>query len=197
MSYVFVGGSRRIVQLAQPITHRLDNIINSNFTVLVGDASGVDLQVQKYLFSKNYKNVIVFCTGNVCRNNVGKWKTRNVVTEMRSKGFHFYAVKDLQMAKEATYGFMIWDAKSKGTLNNMLNLLHRKKKILVYFAPTQSFQTVRTTDDLRTLLALCDQQDVEIFEKELTLQQFFKTVQAQLDFNTLENRDDSEKVVMV
>ena len=119
MTNIFIGGSRKIARLAQPVLQRLDNIINNKFTVLVGDASGVDLQIQKYLFAQNYTNVIVFCTGNRCRNNVGQWETRNVETDKRSQGFSFYALKDLQMAKEATYGFMIWDAKSKGTLNNL------------------------------------------------------------------------------
>ncbi len=195
MSNIFIGGSRRITQLAQPVLQRLDNIVSSQFTVLLGDANGVDLHVQKYLFSKNYRNVIVFCTGNACRNNIGHWETRNVATEMRSKGFSFYTVKDLQMAKEATYGFMIWDAKSKGTLNNMLNLLRLEKKILVYFAPTQSFQTVRTVDDLRALLAICAQQDVAMFEKEHSVQQFFTEIHAQLPFNLFDPNVDPEKVV--
>lgn len=195
MTNIFIGGSRKIIQLAQPVTQRLDNIINNNFTVLVGDASGVDLLVQKYLFAQSYNNVIVFCTGNRCRNNIGQWETRNVAADKRSKGFSFYVVKDLQMAKEATYGFMIWDAKSKGTLNNVLNLLRLEKKILVYSAPTQSFQTVRTADDLHALLALCDQRDVAMFEKELSLQQFFTTMRSQLSFNLVESDVNPEKVV--
>lgn len=197
MTNIFIGGSRKIVRLAQPIQQRIDNIISNNFTVLVGDASGVDLQIQKYLFAQNYTNVIVFCTGNRCRNNVGQWETRNVATDKRSKGFSFYVVKDLQMAKEATYGFMIWDAKSKGTLNNVLNLLRLEKKTLVYFAPTQSFQTVRAADDLRALLELCDQQDVAKFEKELSLQQFFAADRTQLSFDQLEPNVDLEKVVAI
>ena len=139
--------------------------------------------------------MIVFCTGNRCRNNIGQWETRNVAADKRSKGFSFYVVKDLQMAKEATYGFMIWDAKSKGTLNNVLNLLRLEKKILVYSAPTQSFQTVRTADDLHALLALCDQRDVAMFEKELSLQQFFTTMRSQLSFNLVESDVNPEKVV--
>lgn len=139
----------------------------------------------------------MFCTGNRCRNNVGQWETRNVAVDKHRKGFSFYVVKDLQMAEEATYGFMIWDAKSKGTLNNVLNLLRLEKKILVYFAPTQSFQTVRTVDDLRALLAMCDQQDVAMFEKELSLQQFFSAIHPQLSFNLPEPNVDPENVVAV
>jgi|688.fasta_scaffold381117_2 hypothetical protein len=195
MTNIFIGGSRKIARLTQPVQQRLDNIINNNFIVLVGDASGVDLQIQKYLFAQNYTNVIVFCTGDRCRNNVGQWETRTVETDKRSKGFSFYALKDLQMAKEATYGFMIWDAKSKGTLNNVLNLLRLEKKILVYLAPTQSFQTVRTADDLHNLLAMCERQDVVGFEQELSLQQFFTAMRPQLAFNLVESDVAPEKVV--
>lgn len=197
MTNIFIGGSRKIARLAQPVLPRLDNIITNKFTVLVGDANGVDLQVQKYLFSQSYSNVIVFCTGNTCRNNVGQWEIRKIAAEKNSKGFDFYAIKDLQMAKEATYGFMIWYAKSKGTLNNVLNLLRLEKKALVYFAPTQSFQTVRTADDLRTLLALCERQDVAGFEQDLSLQQFFNTQHPQLTFTLLEPGVDSKKVVAI
>jgi len=101
------------------------------------------------------------------------------------------------MAKEATYGFMIWDAKSKGTLNNVLNLLRTEKKIVVYVVPTHAFQTVRTVDDLRTLLAVCTSQDLAVFEKELALSQFFQAVQAQLSFSLAENRVTGDEKVAV
>lgn len=169
MTKVFIGGSRKISRLSQAVTNRIDNILVNNFTVLVGDADGVDVLVQKYLFAKNYSQVIVFCTGNFCRNNIGHWETRNVPTVVRSKGFQFYTIKDLAMAKEATHGFMIWDGKSKGTLNNILNLLQMDKKTLVFFAPTQAFYSVRIVDELLSLLDQCDHHDVEIFEKELAL----------------------------
>lgn len=174
MTNIFIGGSRKIRHLTQPVLQRLDNIITNQFTVLVGDASGVDVQVQTYLVAHNYRNVTVFCTGHSCRNNIGQWETRNVAVEKGSKGFDFYAVKDLAMAKEANYGLMIWDAKSKGTLNNILNLLRLDKKTVVYFAPTHSFQTVRTADDLQNLLTLCERQDVAGFAQDLPLQLFFK-----------------------
>lgn len=169
MIKVFIGGSRRISHLPQAVTIRLDTIISSDFTVLVGDADGVDLLIQKYLFAKNYSNVLVFCTGATCRNNAGKWEIRNVPATLPNKGFQFYAIKDLAMAGEADYGFMIWDGKSKGTLNNVLNLLQANKKTLLYFAPTQSYFSIRTIDDLSQLLNHCTRQNIEIFEQELPL----------------------------
>jgi hypothetical protein len=39
--------------------------------------------------------------------------------------------KDLHMAREADYGFMIWDGQSSGTLSNILELLEMGNKVLV------------------------------------------------------------------
>ncbi|MCI0390539.1 MAG: hypothetical protein MOB07_17480 [Acidobacteria bacterium] len=153
MINVFIGGSRKITKLPLSVAARIDNIIERNFTVIVGDAYGVDRCVQQYLAEKQYQNVEVFHTGDVCRNNVGKWKTKAVSADAHEKGFDFYTLKDLQMAREADYGLMIWDAKSKGTLNNIVNLLARSKKVLVFFSPDKSFHTIRTDKDLSTLLA--------------------------------------------
>src|SRR5436853_2447517 len=145
MTKIFIGGSRKITRLHQLVIDRIENITNKNLTILIGDANGVDKYVQKYLSDKNYRNVVVFCSGKFCRNNIGNWETRNIDVNDGEKGFNFYAVKDHQMAKEASYGFMIWDAKSRGTLNNVISLLKEKKKVLIYFAPEKLFYTLRST----------------------------------------------------
>jgi len=182
MTKVFIGGSRRMTKLAPSILGRIDNIINSNFTVLIGDANGTDKGIQEYLANKHYENVVVFCTGDVCRNNIGNWETRNVVADSGKKGFDFYAVKDQQMAKEASYGFMIWDAKSKGTLNNIINLLKGKKQVLVYFSPDKSFYALRNAHELSDLLAKCDKEALEEFDKKLAIAEFLDKEQSELEF---------------
>lgn len=169
MVKVFIGGSRVITNLPSSIAARIDNIIDSNFTVLVGDASGADKCVQKYLAERKYENVLVFCAGNRCRNNVGNWKTKTVSADANEKGFDFYALKDLQMAREANYGLMIWDAKSRGTLNNILNLLDENRNVLVFFSPDQSFHTIRNAQDLSALLVICGKQALAIFEEKLDM----------------------------
>jgi len=78
MTKVFIGGSRRISRLNKAIKDRIDNIIQNEYTVLIGDANGADKSVQNYLFDKNYRNVLVFCMGNKCRNNIGSWQTRGI-----------------------------------------------------------------------------------------------------------------------
>ncbi len=48
------------------------------------------------------------------------------------------------MAKESDYGFMIWNGKSKGTLNNTINLLRVNQKVLLYFNPQSRVVTLRS-----------------------------------------------------
>jgi adenine-specific DNA-methyltransferase len=60
MITVFIGGSRRITRLSKAIQSRLDNMIDKSFTVVTGDANGVDKAVQKYFAGRHYKNVVVF-----------------------------------------------------------------------------------------------------------------------------------------
>jgi hypothetical protein len=73
---VFISGSIAINKLSKLAIQKIDNIIKRKFTVLVGDAKGVDLQVQKYLSENKYNNVIIYFVGNNTRNNVGNWETK-------------------------------------------------------------------------------------------------------------------------
>lgn len=70
------------------------------------------------------------------------------------KGFDFYTAKDLEMAHQADIGFMIWNGKSKGTFNNMLNLLKFEKQVILYYLPTKKFYCLNTQDELNNFLKL-------------------------------------------
>jgi hypothetical protein len=143
MSKIFIGGSRHLSRLGAPIHARLDTIIEKGFPVIVGDANGADKAVQQYLFSRNYGHVEVFCSGQVCRNNVGGWKTRQIDAHPHARGFRFYAAKDREMAREADFGFMVWDGKSTGTLLNVLRLLRQGKKVVIYSVPERKFAELK------------------------------------------------------
>ena len=165
---VFIGGSRAVSKLNAVIRERFDDFMKRGCTVLVGDANGADKAVQTYLASKRYTKVIVFCMEE-CRNNVGGWQTRNVEPPRGSKGFSYYAAKDFVMAEEAQCGVMLWDAKSKGTLQNMLNLIGAGKRTLVYFAPTKNFHVLANREDLQALLARCEKRDLDSATRALGL----------------------------
>ena len=168
-STIFVAGSRQISRLPAEVKARLDTMIEKGFQILVGDANGADKAVQQYLADKSYPNVLVHCMKDHCRNNVGHWPTREVAAPRGAKGFDYYSLKDRAMADTADYGLMLWDGKSKGTVNNVVNLSRDQKPVVVYVAPTKQFRTIKTTEDLRDLLAQGDSDSVERIVSELHL----------------------------
>jgi hypothetical protein len=174
MTTVFIGGSRSLTRLNDTIRSRVDNILRQHFTVIVGDANGADRAMQSYVAVQGYRYVIVYCMGDRCRNNVGEWPVKQVSTHHQKKDFTYYATKDEEMAQAASYGFMIWDGKSKGTLNNILNLLRQQKKVLVYFSPDKTCYTLGTFDDLTVLLCKCSSDDRQKFEREFMLAESFQ-----------------------
>ena len=182
MTIVFMGGSRRLTKLAADFCARVDKIASNGFTILIGDANGADKCVQEYLHEKNYAKVVVFHTGETCRNNVGKWPTRSVKHPGSKRDFQHYAAKDLQMAKEASCGFMLWDGRSKGTLNNIVNLLANQKPVLVYFTPQRQFCTLNDRAGLQALLGRCGDAAIASFEKKLDLSGVLATSQSSFDF---------------
>jgi hypothetical protein len=156
MIKVFFGGSRRLGRLNQQVKNRASGLIEEGFLVLVGDANGADKAIQQFLADRAYPHVIVFHTGASCRNNLGRWSTRPIAVERKERDFSYYAAKDLAMSQEADYGFMIWDGESAGTVNNVLNLLERGKKVVVYISPRKEFLTLRTTADAAKLVDYVD-----------------------------------------
>ncbi len=122
MHKVFISGSMKIKNLDQNVLERIDNIIESKYFVLVGDADGVDSSVQKYLDSKKVASVIIYCSGDEPRNNIGNWLIDKTVTTKEPGTREFYTAKDIKMAEDCDFGLMIWDTKSTGTLNNAIEL---------------------------------------------------------------------------
>ncbi len=128
---VFIGGSRNIKVLTELVKVRLQNIINNNLPVLIGDCYGVDNLVNQFFCKNDYRNVTVYHIWKP-RHNYGKFKTKFV----RGNG---YAEKDIEMACDCDVGFFIHDGKSKGTLNNIKWLKASKKPFLVYCTKNEKF----------------------------------------------------------
>jgi hypothetical protein len=152
---VFIAGSRKLSKLNKRVLNRLDRIIANGFTIIVGDANGMDKAVQAYVNGKHYSNVTVFCMENACRNNLGEWRVKEIgASDPSRRDFSFYSTKDKAMADEADYGLMLWDGKSRGTLANILNLVHRGKPAVVYVAANKTFYTLRGASNLMNMLSV-------------------------------------------
>lgn len=152
---IFIAGARSVKILNDTVKNRLLSIYRTKGSVLVGDCYGVDAAVQKFFVDLHYSDVTVFASNGKARYNIGNWKVENVHVSNTMKGFDFYAQKDAVMADQADYGFMIWDGRSKGTLNNMLNLVLRGKKVLVYLSACDKMYVVGSQADLENLLKIC------------------------------------------
>lgn len=165
---VFIAGSRCLVHLNNDVKRRLDNIVDRRLMVIVGDANGADKAVQKYLHNRHYCSVKVFYMEGVCRNNIGGWPTQAIVAAGSSRhDFAYYSTKDREMVREADYGLMIWDGRSRGTLRSILDLVLHRKSAVVYVAPAKSFWTLRQSDDLAEMLSRVDPEALDWVDPEL------------------------------
>lgn len=155
MNTVFIGGSRHVSRLSAQVKERLDKVMEKGHRVIVGDANGADKAVQKHLFEAAYDKVIVFCSGDHPRNNLGQWNTQKVTPPKSAQGFQFYAAKDREMAREADFGLMIWDSKSAGTILNVLRLVRAGKIAVLINVPEKSATNIKTAANWEEFLSQC------------------------------------------
>ena len=165
---VFIAGSRRLSKLSEDVTHRIDNIVKKGLTVIIGDAKGVDKTVQTYLNAKQYSKVVVFCMEGGCRNNVGGWPTRVIASpDAQHKDFAHFSTKDRIMAEEADYGLMLWDGQSRGTLTSVVDLVRKKKLVVLYLSTDKKFYTLRQSSDLAEMLERIDPAALQRIDRDL------------------------------
>ena len=151
MDAVFLGGSRRIARLNESMRAKLDALVARGLWMVVGDANGADRALQQHLADRGYERVIVYAVTGLLRNNLGRWKVCSVDAPKGARGFDLYSVKDVRMAKDASYGLMLWDGKSRGTLENVRNLLAQGKPVAVHLGPAHRFVSLRSPADLQKI----------------------------------------------
>jgi hypothetical protein len=152
MTSVFISGSMSIKNLDSNVKKRIDNIIASNFHIILGDADGVDASIQEFLVERKATLVTVYCSGPQPRNNLGAWPVMRIDTKNAPGTRAFFTAKDLKLADDADYGMMIWDTKSTGTLSNVVELLARNKKSVVYINKVKDFLCILKVGDLEKLV---------------------------------------------
>jgi len=165
---VFIAGSISIKNLTKAVTQRLDSIIAKGYEVVVGDAGGVDKAVQRHLHDRGYQSVTVYCI-NHPRNNIGEWPVESVTVTAKRPNRSDFAKKDRMMGERADVGFMIWDDRSPGTLNNVLNLLSFGKHALVYLYSSNEFLWVTTLAELQTLVERIPPEERETIDEKIGL----------------------------
>lgn len=141
---VFISGSSKTQskdseyyrrKLPKDIRKKIDEYINSGDKIIVGDAPGIDRQVQEYLNKKHYKDVEVYGPGKKVRYTANKkWKTNPIdAPEFEEGSKEWLAKKDIAMANAADSGLaIVLDEGAKATRKNVEKLESQGKPIPVY-----------------------------------------------------------------
>lgn len=141
---VFVSGSSKTEspdspyyrkKLPKDITDVLDRYMNDKVKFIVGDAPGIDRQVQRYLNDKKYKDVDIYGPGKQVRYTANKdWKTHPIdAPEFEEGSKEWLAKKDIAMEKASTEGFaVILDEGASATRKNISRLIENNKDVKVY-----------------------------------------------------------------
>lgn len=166
---IFIAGAKSIKDINDDVKVKLLSISDKHYDVLVGDCSGVDTAIQRFFLMHQYSKITVFASNGKARNNLGNWPINNVFVEEGIKGFDFYRQKDIAMAKEADFGFMIWDGKSKGTLNNIIELVKQDKQVLIYLVGINKMVLIKDFESLYNLIDKCDSATQSLFRKYISV----------------------------
>ena len=141
---VFVSGSSKTQdkesnyyykKLPKGIEEELDRRMKNKDTIIVGDAPGIDRQVQDYLKKKHYKNVEVYSPGDEPRYLKNKKWKNNLIdsSEFEPGSKEWLAKKDKIMSEVADEGIaVILPEGSNATRNNIRRLLDANKDVSVY-----------------------------------------------------------------
>lgn len=171
MATIFISGSISIKKIDGAVLSRIDCIIEKNFNIIVGDADGIDLLIQKYLHEKKYSNVCIYCSGDSSdiRNNIGDWPIISVQTKSPKGTRDFYTAKDIQMSKDADYGLMIWNKKSPGTLSNVVEMIKQNKKSRVFLTKEKQFIRINEPENVHHLIQLMDIKSIKEADNKIKL----------------------------
>ena len=141
---VFVSGSSKTQfrdsgyyrrNLPKGVRKELKSEMKNNSTILVGDAPGIDRQVQNYLKGKRYAKVEIYGPEAQPRYKAGKnWVYNAVVNPNAERGSkEWLAEKDRAMTDRSTKGIaVILDEGANATRNNVKRMNSQNKPVSVY-----------------------------------------------------------------
>lgn len=118
---VFVSGSSHLKSLTKEMTDALDQFMDRGVEFLVGDCYGADEMAQRYLKSKGYENVTVYCSQEKPRaRRVCYDRVKSLWDRAQGKsGEDFYQVKDAAMTEDCDMAIAFWNGTSYGVKCNI------------------------------------------------------------------------------
>lgn len=141
---VFISGSSKTQfddnefyrkNLPGPIQNKIKEYMKQGKTILVGDAPGIDRQVQDFLKANNYKDVEVYSPGKQTRYSANpEWKVNHVDVPNAEEGSgEWLRGKDEAMTERATEGLAITiEDGAQATRNNIDRLKSQDKSVNVF-----------------------------------------------------------------
>ena len=131
---LFISGSMSINTLPIFIQKTLEKIFQEKkYTLLIGDASGIDTLVQKYCNQRTFYDVEIFSIFQNPRNYISKNFTPHFIQTTEKNPRKKQQEKDIAMTKKSDALLVIWDGKSKGSYENILRGLEQNKHIEVFY----------------------------------------------------------------
>ena len=128
--------------LPDKIKKDIDKHISKSHNIIVGEAPGIDSQVQDYLANKNYDNVTVYTSYDKPRYLANKkWNVVTVDSKDHAQGTkEFLREKDIAMTRDADEGLsvILENGGAGATRNNVRRLLDQNKKVKVYMLKSDS-----------------------------------------------------------
>lgn len=141
---VFISGSSKTQtkdnpyyreELPEKIKIEINTHIKNGDKIIVGDAPGIDRQVQDYLNQLGYEDVEIYGPGKSVRYSANeKWKTNPIdAPEFEEGSKEWLAKKDKAMSDAATEGLaIILPEGSKATRKNAERLLNSNKNVKLF-----------------------------------------------------------------
>lgn len=141
---VFISGSSKTQfedsgyyrkELPKAIQNKIDEYMKDHAQIIVGDAPGIDRQVQDYLNEKGYDAVEIYGPGKQVRYAANdKWKTNPVdAPEYEEMSPEWLRKKDIAMTNDATEGLaIVLDNGAQATRNNVERLRGQGKTAEVF-----------------------------------------------------------------
>lgn len=120
-------------KLPKDVRRELERSVKNKDTIIVGDAPGIDRQVQDFLVK--YRNVVVYGPGEKVRYQANpKWKSRPIpAPEYEAGSKEWLAKKDIAMTNDSTRGLaIVLDEGSSATRRNIDRLIGQNKNVKVF-----------------------------------------------------------------
>ena len=114
----FISGSKTISTLAESTKDAIDIFISLEAEFLIGDCYDIDFAIQKYLESKGYSKVTIYCSGETPKYNFVSGAKIHPCANVE---------KDIQIINDCDAALIIWDGKSKETEKNIHRILELNK----------------------------------------------------------------------